>query len=540
MQIAIPLKTTSSGGSAAAYDTVVDATYSVYNAALKDYPVTNAFTDGADTSVTKWGLQSTNRTTQNNIFKGHLSHTTAAGTSALSLKSITYPFTRTISSLDSGNVQTMFYQNGLPTVKFNTTNKNISNVYVGGYATAIGGSTRNKNIFIASSGGNRFAVQADSSGNVYTYSLNANNAVTGLAQTLAISGRRAWVIAAKNQYVWVVTMHFTGNTNTDAYRIYGRLYSVSSTGVLTLVGSEVSILSLNQGNGAGSSSFSSAVGSYVINNTAHLIVDIVGGSSYSTKHQGYHTVDLATVSAFTFTQRQITTADTSVASGDLGYNGFGPSSSNRYTEIVTGFNGTYCLYVTNLGTAATPDVYRVSTGATFADSTVNYFATFDYMCRLKASTTLLSTANSNWYCDTSSTFKVLGTVAHSGTFTNLYQSLVFMYEMTGTNQMDDVGAFKDMPFPCAALPAGEADFTLKLNGSAYLTKNYANTINFNTSSNFNWTITRVAVNATKLNFELAFANNGAVDTKIGFSLNGGTYAAPTGNYELSTINVCLA
>lgn len=69
----IPMKTSSSGG-AVAYDTAVDGSYSVYNAAIKNYPVANAFVDGSDTSQEKWGLQVTARTTQNNAWKTQLTY----------------------------------------------------------------------------------------------------------------------------------------------------------------------------------------------------------------------------------------------------------------------------------------------------------------------------------------------------------------------------------------------------------------------------------------------------------------------------------
>jgi len=67
------MKTSSSGG-AVAYDTAVDGSYSVYNATMKNYPVANAFLDGSDTSQEKWGLSSSNRTTQTNAWKTQLSY----------------------------------------------------------------------------------------------------------------------------------------------------------------------------------------------------------------------------------------------------------------------------------------------------------------------------------------------------------------------------------------------------------------------------------------------------------------------------------
>ena len=70
MDFSIPLKASSGGGSSAAnYSTTVDSSYSIYNAQLKNYPFTNAFTD-VNISQEKWGLQGiTERTAQNNIWK---------------------------------------------------------------------------------------------------------------------------------------------------------------------------------------------------------------------------------------------------------------------------------------------------------------------------------------------------------------------------------------------------------------------------------------------------------------------------------------
>lgn len=57
MDFSIPLKASSGGGSSAAnYSTTVDSSYSIYNAQLKNYPVTNAFID-VNTSQEKWGIQ---------------------------------------------------------------------------------------------------------------------------------------------------------------------------------------------------------------------------------------------------------------------------------------------------------------------------------------------------------------------------------------------------------------------------------------------------------------------------------------------------
>lgn len=138
------MKTSATSGSVA-YDTAVDAAYTVYNATLKDYPVANAFVDGANTSQVKWGLQIAARATQNTAWKAQLTYGVASGTGALAPYSITYGFARTISKLEAGNIQTMFYQNGFPTVHFDETLNSISTVRNGGTTanTAITTGTQN-------------------------------------------------------------------------------------------------------------------------------------------------------------------------------------------------------------------------------------------------------------------------------------------------------------------------------------------------------------------------------------------------------------
>ena len=49
----LPMKTSASS-SAVAYDTALDAAYSVYTAVIKNYPVANAFVDTGNTSQEKW------------------------------------------------------------------------------------------------------------------------------------------------------------------------------------------------------------------------------------------------------------------------------------------------------------------------------------------------------------------------------------------------------------------------------------------------------------------------------------------------------
>ena len=73
-------------------------------------------------------MQVTARSTQNNAWKTLLTYGVGSGTGAFALYSITYGFTRTISKLESGNVQTMFYQNGYTTLDFDETNSKIGNV----------------------------------------------------------------------------------------------------------------------------------------------------------------------------------------------------------------------------------------------------------------------------------------------------------------------------------------------------------------------------------------------------------------------------
>lgn len=531
----IPLKAGASGA-AVAYDTAVDGSYNIFSAALKNYPVTNAFVDGADTSQEKWGLQVTNRTAQNNIFKGQLSYGVASGTGALSRKSITYPFTKTIVSLDSGNVQTAIYQNGFPTVTLDETNKVILNTKTGGYATAVGSSSDDKVGFVATNT-NKFLCVGNSGGVVKVYSVNANYAVTGLASSFTISGRRTWVVAAKNQYVWVVScLAYGGGAGYDQIW-YGGLYSCSSAGVLTLVGSEVTLGTVTNGNQQSISNQLTALGSYVVANTCHLFCEGTASGNYGMRIRFYNTINMSTVSGFTTTQVKVESANGLAGNGTSVWSWFNYGYTGYY-NLNVGFDGTQLNIVTNLGTAATPDIYQITNSVGgWVDTTVNAFANFDYHLRYTKTTALQSTQANNVLIN-NSTINIKGTTV-VGTYTNLHQAVVMIYEMDGTIEQDAAAGNKGYIMPCTASANGSGnDLVLKLNGTTYLTKTLQNTINWSVSQNF--TVTYIAVGASKLNFELYLENSDGDDMKIGFGLSGGTYAAPTGNYETSTINVTIA
>lgn len=506
------------------YETLIDSLYRVYNATLKEYPIANAFVDGSDVSVAKWGLQSSNRTNQNNLFKGQYVPTILQGTGALSAKSITYQFARTLASLDTGNIQSNFYQAGLPTIQINETTKKIGSVKMVNFNTNIGGDPMS---FVATSGGNKYLINCDGA-NLRSYSLDANYCITGLAQTLsAFGGQRTWIIGAKNQYVWAVGVDYNA---TVAYQMtwYAQLYSMNSAGLLTAVGAKVTLIANSQPSQQYISQNCGTLSSYIVNNVCHLHLDGWFYGNYGGRNRTYLTVDLNTVTVFTFTQ--IRNEQINQQSGGI-YSYFGYGGG----RAMAGYDGTQMLIVTNLGTSATPDIYSVSAGATWTDTTKDALTSYSMMMRYTKNATLMSTANSNWYFDTANTMKILGT-SLNGSFTNLYAYVIFMYEMTGSNEQDASSALKGLFWPCMAIGENDGIFKLKLNGADYLSKDYRNKFNFS-ASDFNWTLTKATLNSKKLIFELIYENLGATDCKMGFSLNGGSYASPTGGYETSVLNL---
>lgn len=304
----IPLKA-GAAGTAVAYDTTVDGSYSVYSAALKDYPVANAFVDTGVTSQEKWGLQVTARATQNNAWKAQLTYGTNSGTGALALNSLTYPFTRTIARLESGNIQTMMYLNGFPTINFDESGNKISTVKnAGGSATSICSGTQNTKGYVTTNT-NKFLAVCDGV-TLKTYPVDANYVVTSNtpAGTATVPlASFAWVVAAKNQYIWVASTYMSG-ASAHSTQFKGQLYSISTSGVLSAVGAQVAIFTTPTGpdTGNGTASRLCSTGSYVAANVCHLImsgVDVAMNNPATQSSGGhlYNTVDLTNVTVFTTT-----------------------------------------------------------------------------------------------------------------------------------------------------------------------------------------------------------------------------------------------
>lgn len=346
-----------------------------------------------------------------------------------------------------------------------------------------------------------------------------------------------WVVAAKGIYIWVVSLIQTPTGTAKNNQWKGQLYSISTAGVLSTVGAQVVIYTSPNGVDTGEGMYGrlNGLGSYVVNNVSHVISSAVaqsGNQPNAMRSRIYNTVDLATVTVFTTTAVK----QESVGANNSDYLGIGIAKAC----LNVGYDGSFGLVVTNLGTAGTPDVYKVNAAGGFVDAAVNYFDTYLNPCRYRNTTTKLSTAASNTNVSATNTFRVDDTALAGGTFTNLHLNCIWMYEMTGTNAEDDTGttSLKGVYLGCSALGSSSGNMTLKVNGTLALTKTW-NNINI-TASNMNWTFTSVLdIATTKLTFLTEFANSLGLDCKIGYGTNGGTYATPTGTFELSSITVLL-
>lgn len=226
----LPLKTSGAGSSTPqTYDTTIDGTYNIYTATLKNYPVSNAFVSGAFTSQEKWGLQVSARSTQNSAWASQFSFGTTAGTGALSRDSLTYPFTKTISAVDSGSIQTFLYAKNHPRATFNESTKVIQTADDSGIPIA-DENVLYRRLFVANVGGAKWLIVPFSATQFRSYPLNGSYKATGtfVASTIANAQGSTTIIGAKNNYVWAIL-------NNNFSSLIGVIYTVGVDGVLTEV-----------------------------------------------------------------------------------------------------------------------------------------------------------------------------------------------------------------------------------------------------------------------------------------------------------------
>lgn len=543
MDFSIPLKASSGGGSSAAnYSTTVDSSYSIYNAQLKNYPFTNAFTD-VNISQEKWGLQGiTERTAQNNIWKWQLSFGTTNGTGALSRHSITYPFTSNIKVLEDASIQTWFYTSPKSIVTFDETNNKIVN-----NGASLGNFTDDifqKKSYIATAGWNKFIIiaQYGAPNNIAAFPIDANGAITSTTPTSTIttgqinifwgsyilSYNRPFVTAAKNDFIWATTFssYYDPSPRNISVSTQSQIIQISPLWIMSLVGTvdADAVWPGTANTSATATSEVSAIGSYVDGNTAHVVWLYHYNNSTGERLDArvYFTIDLSNTT--THTSTVITQSGVLNAAALL-------SSVWVENSIDVWFDWTKALVVTAFGWA-TPDIYQLDSGW-FVDTWFNATAPQNYVRQYRHSTAELSTDTNQVRTDATA-FKVKW-VNSNWTLTNLPWKTLWMYEMTGSNNESQQSALKAVYIPASVVWTGT--LTLKANGTAIDTNVLSNTINVPVSQIMN--ATNVAINSDRIDFELSYDNLDAREAKIGFWLNGWTYDSPTGNYETSTINITL-
>lgn len=518
----IPLNTQNTPS---AYDTTVDGLYNIYNATLKNYPVANAFVDESDTSQEKWWLQITSRATQNNAWKAQLSYGVSSGTGNVSTKSITYPFTNTIKQIDSATIAYGIYQRA-STLTFNETTNKITNVNgIASFSGILTSWHQNKS-YIASAGWNKFVVIGDSAG-IKTYPVSATgdiiSATPSDTKTIAytpvysVYASRYDVVAAKWQYVWVIRSLEDWNFASSIFwRQFCQLYSISSSGVLTAVWVAQQVWTTSISGAIANTPTCMWVGSYVVNNTAHVVSLFGTYTSNVTYRNVYITVDLSTVSIFTLTVIK-----------EVEWFGTSLLPSGYSWSINVWYDNSNAIFI-----AGSSKIFTANASA-FTDTTTTSIWLYADIHQYRQATSFF-TADTNQVRTTSTNkFRIKG-VDVNGSLTNLTTKCLWMYEMTGTNN----------EWQQSALLAVYLDSGATWTGSLVLKANWI-TINTVFADNcinpVPWTITlsNIAINTNKILFELLFTNPEAIDTKIGFWLTGGTYTSPTGNYETSTINLTI-
>lgn len=522
--LSIPLKTGSSA-TAVAYDTAIDGAYSIYNATIKNYPVANAFVDGADTSQEKWWLQVSARATQNNAWKAQLSFGVTSGTGVLSRRSITYPFGRTISKIDDASIQAWFYWRWQSTVTFNESTNVLA---ASRWWTNTSVTWRFQKSYIATSGGNKFAIMADGSG-IYSYAVSATGVLTTWTvlstQTIPFTPTlvgiqfqsSCFIAAVKWQFIWWIKLSKDGQGSWwGIFRVHKQLFSIDSAWVMTTVWSqENDTVFTFASNGSNTANFNSW--SYTVNNTAHLVS--LHGIAGPDRSANYHTIDLTNTSAFADTLIKTDNASTTLFTA--------------YTWLVNvWYDGTSALIVTWLGTISTPDIYKID-ATSLADTGVNASFAPTETAQYRQTTTVMST-DTNQVRTSSDKFKIKWSDTN-GSITNLSTNSVWMYEMTGTNNESQQSALIWVYTPNTCVATGT--LTLKANTVTVDTNVLSNTINVPVSQILN--VSNANISSDRINFELSYDNIDANDTKIWFWLTWWTYASPTGNYETSTINLTL-
>lgn len=511
MQISIPSKL-SSGGSATApanYAGFVDLNYNIFSERLLQFNIPTAFVSGADTSQAEWGLANLGaRHSQNNTWNSAYTMALASGTGALTLNSITRSFVNDIKDVKSGLVKFSIFDNNSADkcLAFDDTNKRISSITNSANASSIMTGTQSQTGFIATNKNNFLiitdglvvkSVPVDVNGNIIAGTINTYT-LTGMSGASTLG---TFVAVAKAQYAWI-----TAITTSDYMTGYvqGWLLSVSSTGVITAVASGTAVDS-GAISGGGSIVTQAMFGSYVKNNTAYCVSAFQRVSNNATKDKVF-SIDLSNVAAFSIT----TIKD---SPGTLN------SASKIKAAIPVGWDGTNVIFTA-------PGLTRVYTCTAAGAVDTGYTPLTGYFMRYNNTVAKMSTQSLNFNSTSDvANFNYKGQL-FLGYDTSIYNNIIEVFKMTGTNEQDDAAAVQKMIVKNATTYGDGLAF--QMNGTTYGTDLIGSIGQFTIAQIYTQT-----AGTKNINFKLYVANGSGRSLKMGFGVTGGTYATPTGANNLS-------
>lgn len=504
--------------SAVNYIDTIDASYNIYNARLIQLNIPNSRNDGVNTSqARRWLADLPNRRPQNNLWNSQFVLSTVSWTTDLELYSITNSFNTPIDEIEAWRQVMWIAWNWHATITFDETTDKIDDVRHSWITTnIINGNVSAKKWYIASSWWNRFVV-VNKWTTIETYAINANNNITSWTPADALAWTNRWCVAVKNQYLWMISIAYW------ATHVYTwQLYQINSSWVMSTVWAAQTIFtSANSSPWWVFSLQSSAMWSYTRNNTAYVYLDwsMHANSTISWTHSSriYCTIDLATVSAFTWT---LVSSTWSAVTWQYSWYGWWSWWSTVYRQIVAWWdNSTSRFYYVRWDNSI-----RYANWSWFTDATLSYFEDNTRWCRYWNTPTKLTTLSAN--INNSSTNSLLiNNVAVNWTFTNLHINSLWMYEMTWSNEEDDAWAFKWFYIPSPNVTWQDDKIYLTMNWSAWVTENIENNINFTLKRTI--LLPRITVSDTKIKIKTLFDNNSWWEYKMWLWMTWWTFAAPT-------------
>lgn len=494
----------------------VDALYNIFTARLRSYPVADAFVSNADTSQSKWGLQLTQRWIQNASWTQEESLGVASGNGALSVNSITYPFTRNIKKITSGQLSYSVMSSNWTILDANLATEELDNprsassatppIYggYGGAQQAVYTNTQ-QTTYIATSAWNKFMFIHISGTDYKIVEINATNyAYIREVSTHADEG----LLGALNQYYWV----FKASTREVI------MYELDSLGVRTQVWSPVSV---NITIGA----WQMSAWSYARWNTLYC-----GVKRYSATDMGYFQIDMSVT-----TGPSVTIIWTNIAI----------SSGNTHMKVMGHLDSSDPIAWSNawlLVAVGRDDLFLLEDTGTFLsfpgayDNPAHSSFTSCFACALRWGSNLVQNFDTeNFYSTVDGVFIKWTRV--SPEFNNIGRFVIYVYELDSVADQDAL--FVGALFDGVAICPSDGLVTLTANGANVainpLPSNEVMLPNAVRSAD----LLPININQQEINFELSFANALGREFKLGFDVDEslGNFDTPVASQGSSEIRL---